>query len=130
MGKPAADLIHALYGHDVWEHFQPIATTDSPQGWNGNHPSLQRLAAIPGSKIVVDVGVWKGQSTITLANAIKAAGIDGCVVAVDTFLGSPEHLINRKFERAHGIPNQFQTFISNVIRAGVKELRRSAGSDE
>jgi hypothetical protein len=39
----------------------------------------------------VDVGVWKGQSAVTLARAMARHVPEGAVIAVDTFLGSPEH---------------------------------------
>jgi predicted O-methyltransferase YrrM len=115
-------LMKVLYGVDIWEGFSPVRTTPSAEGWNGNHPSLKRLASTAG-KTVIDVGVWKGQSTITMAQAMKRARIDGCVIAVDTFLGSAEHWKRELnlFTRAHGMPDIFQTFMSNVCKAGVQD---------
>lgn len=114
-------VMAALYGHDVWEGFE-ARPGDTMQGWNGDHPSLANLAAVGGDKIVVDVGVWKGQSTINLARSIKDCGIDGVVIAVDTFLGSPEHWSgNDYFGRVHGQPDLFQIFLSNVKNAGVSD---------
>jgi len=123
MPETQRQLMQTLYGHDVWQGFSPTRTTANPEGWNGNHPSLKRLAAMPGAKTVIDVGVWKGQSTITLAQAIKKAHLDGCVIAVDTFLGSAEHwsLQTDLFTRTHGMPDIFQTFLSNVCKAGVAD---------
>jgi hypothetical protein len=118
-------IIQKLYGKDIWEDFQPSKTDPEVQGWNGKHPSLERLASIPDEDgtIIVDVGVWKGQSTITMANAIKHAGIDACVIAVDTFLGSVEHWSgpNALFKRANGLPDLYRTFLSNVYDAGLTE---------
>jgi len=116
-------LMQTLYGHDVWQGFIPTRTTANAEGWNGNHPSLKRLAAAAGTQTVIDVGVWKGQSTITLAQAIKKARLDGCVIAVDTFLGSAEHWDRQAglFTRTHGMPDIYQTFLSNVCRAGVTD---------
>jgi hypothetical protein len=114
-----------LYGHNIWEGFQPSATNAGLQGWNGKHPSLTRLASASGGggKVVIDVGVWKGQSTITLATAMKRAGMDGCVIAVDTFLGSSEHWSHPLplFSRVNGIPDLYTTFLNNVHRAGLME---------
>jgi len=87
----ARSVMQTLYGENIWEGFALGHASEEVQGWNGNHSALQRLTSEHGGRVVVDVGVWKGQSTITLANAMKLSGIDGCVVAVDTFLGSPEH---------------------------------------
>ncbi len=107
-----------LYRTDVWQGFTPTHA-DAVQGWNGDHPSLAKLAAGSATKTVIDVGVWKGQSTITMARAMKKAAIDGVVIAVDTFLGSPEHWDSHPdlYERHHGMPNLYATFLSNVINA-------------
>lgn len=133
MTQVASKVMTAIYGQDVWSDFTPIETTDDPQGWNGNHPSLGRLVTTERSRIVIDVGAWKGQSTITLARAMKSASIDGCVIAVDTFLGSFEHWIagrpnavlkmspDELFKRPHGMPNLFQMFMSNVWKAGLQD---------
>jgi predicted O-methyltransferase YrrM len=118
-------IMQKLYGGDIWQDFMPklIDREVNIQGWNGEHPSLQRLASVAGVKIAIDVGVWKGQSTINMALAMKNAGIDGCVLAVDTFLGSPEHwqLGSDFFTRSCGLPDLYQTFLSNVHRAHVTE---------
>jgi hypothetical protein len=115
-------LMQVLYGRDVWSGFKSRRTTRAPEGWNGNHPSLRRLASIPGAKTVIDVGVWKGQSTITMARAMKDARIDGCVIAVDTFLGSPEHWHESNlYTRTHAMPDIYQTFMSNVCKCEIQD---------
>ena len=74
-----------------------------------------------------DVGVWKGQSTMTLARALRKQGIDGAVVSIDTWLGSPEHW-NPEREQfglselrlKNGYPQLFNVFRRNVIRSGLQ----------
>jgi predicted O-methyltransferase YrrM len=114
-------LMQRLYGHDIWEGFEPDWAEDEVQGWNGNHPSLAHFPPEEGQKVVIDIGVWKGQSTITMAQSMKRLGIDGVVIAVDTFLGSPEHWESDAayFHRHHGYPDLYWTFLSNVARADV-----------
>jgi hypothetical protein len=121
MPKLQCIIMQKLYGHDVWEQLIPAAATDEVQGWNGNHPSLQRLVRSSGDATVIDVGVWKGQSTITMARSMKDAGIDGCVIAVDTFLGSAEHWdpARKLFTRSSGFPDIYRSFLANVHTAGV-----------
>ncbi len=110
-----------MYGTDIWHDFQ-ARPQDELQGWNGDHPSLSRLVSVSGAKIVVDVGVWKGGSTITMANAMRQANIDGVVIAVDTFLGSPEHWSRVDlFERSNGLPDLYWNFLSNVFKAGLTD---------
>jgi hypothetical protein len=123
MPESHRSLMQLLYGRDIWQGFNPSRTTSVAEGWNGNHPSLKRLVSTAGTKTVIDVGVWKGQSTITMASAMKKARVDGCVIAVDTFLGSAEHWSQdlNLFTRTQGMPDIFQTFLSNVCKAGVQE---------
>jgi hypothetical protein len=116
-------VMQTLYGGDIWKGYEPTAFQEKLEGWNGDHPSLKRLVGTPGPKVVIDVGVWKGQSTINMAKSMKDSQIDGCVIAVDTFLGSPEHWDTRRdlFERKCGMPNLYEIFLSNVHSAGLQD---------
>lgn len=115
-----------VYGHNIWEGFEPSNVTTEIQGWNGNHPSLDRLTATSSTAgaVVIDVGVWKGQSTITIANAMRRIDIDGCVIAIDTFLGSAEHWSGdgALFARHNGLPDLYRTFLSNVHASGLTDF--------
>jgi hypothetical protein len=115
-------VMQKLYGSDIWEGFQPTRPAQPAiQGWNGNHPVLAQLAGIAAEKVVIDVGVWKGQSTITMAAAMKRAQLDSCVIAVDTFLGSVEHWGAALYARANGMPDLYQTFLENAYYSGVAD---------
>jgi len=120
-------IMSKLYREDIWAGFVPQSEARDDQGWNGRHPSLRRLLGSSGAKLVVDVGVWKGESTINMALAIKNAGIDGCVIAIDTFLGLVEHwkpgwfAEEQLFRRHHGMPDLYRTFLTNVHLAGVSD---------
>jgi cephalosporin hydroxylase len=46
--------------------------------------------------IVVEIGVWKGSSVITLASKMKELNLDGVVIAVDTWLGAWDHWTNEE----------------------------------
>src|SRR5580658_9987523 len=109
MSQIFARLMDQIYGHDIWQGFVADSVDGGVQGWNGVHPSLERLPAGFPQQIIVDVGVWKGQSTITLANNLRENDIDGVVIAVDTFLGSPEHWDKEHnyFDRTNGYPNLY-----------------------
>lgn len=124
MSEIQRQILRQLYELDPWAGYMPSRSAeDFVQGWNGNHNSLSRLAGSTGSKVVLDVGVWKGQSTITLARAMKDAGIDGCVIAIDTFLGSSEHWRSDMslFTRSYGMPDLYRTFMDNAYHAGVAD---------
>jgi hypothetical protein len=73
---------------------------------------------------VIDVGVWKGGSTIYLAELLRRDGTAGTVISVDTFLGSLEHwnrdsgLFNM-IPRRNGMPLLYDQFLSNLVWRGV-----------
>ncbi len=123
MSEICQSLMSRIYGDNIWDGFVPSEVPADVQGWNGTHFSLSRVLPSKKQQIIVDVGVWKGQSTITLANNLRKNSIDGVVIAVDTFLGSFEHWRQhgRLFNRKNGVPDLYRTFLSNVERAGLCE---------
>ncbi|MBN9081387.1 MAG: hypothetical protein BGP04_24190 [Rhizobiales bacterium 62-17] len=123
MSAICQELMQKLYGRNIWDGFVPGPAEDDIQGWNGDHPALSRLASQGARPIIVDVGVWKGQSTINLAENLKKNGIDGVVLSVDTFLGSLEHWVYYPdmFQRTQGLPNLYETFLSNVAARGLTD---------
>jgi predicted O-methyltransferase YrrM len=116
-------VMSRLYPNNVWEGFSPAHPAQEVQGWNSNHPALTRCIRGLRPQVIIDVGVWKGLSTINLARALKDSGTEGCVIAVDTFLGSPEHWDHSRnlFRRIHGYPDLYQQFLSNVYHAGLQD---------
>jgi len=110
-----------LYGKNVWDSFPFESELVDLQGWNGEHPSLALLNKSFDFQIIIDVGVWKGQSTIMLAKNLRDNGIPGVVLAVDTFLGSPqtwdwERGDNYLYHRTPGgMPDIFSRFANNVF---------------
>lgn len=104
-----------LYAKNVWEGFTPDKSKIDYQGWNGIHPCLATLNTSFSYQVIVDLGVWKGQSTITLSKILKDNNLKGSVIAVDTFLGSPEHHDMGLFKRMPGgRPDIYETFLNNI----------------
>jgi SAM-dependent methyltransferase len=125
---PARKLMQRLYGADVFDGFDDPLPPDL-QGWNSDHAAFGALFRRLRPRVVLDVGVWKGRSVVHLCGQMRAAGIDGMVVAVDTFLGSPEHWNRHRQDRAmdslrmrHGWPGLYWQFLSNMVHAGVRDL--------
>ena len=112
----------------IWRGVDPYegVTTDRTdfQGWNSTHPWLTETIEEGMPSVIVEVGVWKGTSVITMAEKIRDMGIDAVVVAVDTWLGGFEFWINAfyrdlRFER--GYPTLAQTFLSNVVAKDLQD---------
>ena len=94
-----------IHGTNIYNGFVPTFPEDR-QGWNSEHTSFEEIIRGLRPLVVIDVGAWKGASTIYLADLMKRNGVAGTVIAVDTFLGSVEH-----WDRSSGfaglIPHRF-----------------------
>jgi predicted O-methyltransferase YrrM len=95
------------------------------QGWNSQHPYLEEAIRARQPPIVVEIGVWKGGSTVFMADRMKALGHSAVVIAVDTWLGSSEHWLVEEFHAQmsfmNGYPALYHKFAANVLRAGVAD---------
>lgn len=123
----AEAAMRAIHRRDIYEGFRPLRPLDL-QGWNGDHPALADAVAEARPRLVVDLGVWKGQSVTTIARAMARHAPEGGLIAVDTFLGSPEHWNPDRPDRmmdglllTHGWPGLYWQFLSNMVHAGVAD---------
>lgn len=85
-------------------------------GWFNNGKMVEECLKIKPAKIVIEVGSWLGLSTRFIARILPKNGI---VYAIDTWLGSEEHLKNP--ELTSKIPHLYQTFLSNAKHAELTE---------
>ncbi len=99
------------------------------QGWNGNAPTFKNLVHEVRPKRIIEVGTWKGASTVSLAKACKELGLDTHITAIDTWLGSLEFQENQKLFGAgwdrmlkFGYPQVYYQFLSNIIHEGVVDM--------
>lgn len=115
-----------LYGkHD------PYANLESRPIDNGNwddHSEALRYAITTVNikrqcRLVIEVGSWKGASAMYFASCLKDE-YEPEIVCVDTWLGSIEHRDNMlaKGEFNHGRPWLYETFLSNIVRAGLQNV--------
>ena len=109
------ELMRRIHGDDIYAGFVPTFALDL-QGWNSQHPAFEAIIAHARPSIIIDVGAWKGASTIHLAELLNRHSIAGAVVAVDTFLGSLEHCDRESVEfglipHRHGMPLLYTTVL-------------------
>ncbi len=114
-----------IHGTDIYSGFTPTFAEDR-QGWNSTHASFDEIIRGLRPSVVIDVGVWKGASTIYLADLMKQNGVPGVVIGVDTFLGSVEHWDRTSGFAGHipfrfGLPMLYEQFLSNVVRCGARD---------
>ncbi len=79
--------------------------------------------------LVVEVGAWKGATSIVFAEAMRKARADSCLVCVDTWLGSVEHLTTPPSEEwdirpmmENGFPRLYEYWMTTILGAGVEDM--------
>jgi predicted O-methyltransferase YrrM len=97
-----------------------LAALDGVEGWLGTREAWalrQAVATVPGSGAVrvVEIGSWKGRSTIALASGAAARPGGGVVYAIDPHRGGVPHRIT-------GEPDSYEAFLHNLERAGVRDV--------
>ena len=117
----------ALFDKSPYEGFDPSPWPDDLQGWASDHPVLLRAIDAFEPRSILEIGSWKGRSAINMARHVKNRGLASEVVCVDTWLGSSEHWLKeqpdwfRSLLIHHGRPQLYNTFLSNVVRAGLQD---------
>jgi precorrin-6B methylase 2 len=75
-----------------------IPLPENLQGWHSDDPVFAKVIQRTKPSVIVQVGAWKGASTLHIARLAPEA----IVIDVDTWLGSIEHMA-----REHDVPRQF-----------------------
>ena len=104
------------------------------QGWGATRHVFDRLLAQVQPRVVIEVGVWKGATTLRMHQIARELGLATQFVAIDTWLGSSEHWLNAK-DRARlglrgGHPDLYRQFVFNMLEhdaADVFPLPMSSG---
>ena len=92
--------------------------TENVGGWLTEAEGLSLYNAakkIKSGNVVVEVGSWKGKSTICLGNGSKD-GNKVKIFAIDPHIGSSEH------HKMFGKVDTFDEFKQNISRAGISEF--------
>lgn len=77
---------------------------------------------------IIEVGSWKGMSIVAMADICKKMGRKANIIAVDTWLGSPEFWIwgqdayKSLTKTVHGYPSVYYTFLKNVKTLGHSDI--------
>lgn len=112
-----------FFGRDPLKDFPAHRSPTDLQGWHSQHPYLARAIAEVKPKIVVEVGVWKGASVVTMAKEVQRQNLDTAIVAIDTWLGSSEHYLWEKFipdlDFEFGYPRLYHKFAANICNEGL-----------
>src|SRR4051812_36583215 len=106
-------------GMNPFESFPEKLFKVNLQGWNSQHEYLGSTIEQLKPSVVIEVGVWKGGSTIFMADNLRSLGLDGVVIAVDTWLGAWDHWVTDPYfsdlSFIHAPPPLFYVFATNVM---------------
>lgn len=102
-------------------------------GWNGTSGIFKNLIEKIRPATIIEVGSWHGQSSITMALAVKELGIDTKIYCVDTWLGALEFMggpgsitsngdHSRDLQPRDGYPQVYYTFLQNIKDHGVDDI--------
>jgi predicted O-methyltransferase YrrM len=119
-------LDQLFFGRDPLKDFPAHRFPTDLQGWHSQHPYLTRAIAEVKPTVVVEVGVWKGASVVTMAKEIQRLTLDTAVIAIDTWLGSSEHYLWEKFipdlDFEFGYPRLYHKFAANICNEGLADI--------
>jgi len=103
-----------------------LPKTESPN-WGGKCDIFSKLIKEHKPKIIIELGAFLGDSTITMAKCLKQENLDCVIITIDTWLGSQEHWRTDKCNMLHlydnfefGISSFYNKFITNVLLDGVE----------
>jgi len=93
------------------------------QGWNGDSPIFSEMVDLLSPKTIIEVGSWKGLSTMNMVNSLRQRGLVSKIYCVDTWLGGLEHMTWPEFGRFYrnGYPQLYYQFISNVVHNSAQD---------
>jgi len=121
-----SEIIKKLWrGNDPFNDFPTDRYALDTQGWGSEHHYLVEAMDMIRPHIVVEIGVWKGGSSLTMARRMQDLGLDSVVISIDTWLGSWEHWQNDEWFNLlvikHGRPALMDIFMNNAIQLGLKD---------
>jgi predicted O-methyltransferase YrrM len=119
-------LIDTLYGASPYAEALSQGGSATPSGWGADSPVFAKLIEAIRPTLIVEVGTWLGASAVRMAGLLAEHKIDGTIVCIDTWLGSPEHWLDAEARAAldlqGGYPTLYHQFMANVAAAGCSDV--------
>lgn len=110
----------------IYNNFKPLPLQLT--GWNGTKPIFRELIEKLKPTTIIEVGTWKGQSAITMGNAVREFGLNTTIHCVDTWLGAIEFWTTgrntgeRNLSTLYGYPQVYYQFLSNVVHSNLQDV--------
>lgn len=101
---------------------------EDTDGWGGNDSIFEEMISMSLPSVVVEIGSWKGQSTINMGKILKKLGLKHAkIYAIDTWLGATEFWTTHKdtpernLHLKNGYPQIYYQFLSNVVHNNLQD---------
>lgn len=76
--------------------------------------------------LIIEVGSWKGASTVPMAKTMRRYRDDCAILCVDTWLGSAEHWMKTEWhgllQCRSGYPGLYRQFLVNMVHEGLQDV--------
>jgi glycosyltransferase involved in cell wall biosynthesis/predicted O-methyltransferase YrrM len=132
-------LMHGVLGRQpdqrlrrrIWRNVDPYERIEVDhyrvdlQGWGSSHGYLSSSIDRVRPQLIVEIGAWKGGSSVFMAKHLRHLGLDGVIVSVDTWRGAWDHWLSDQWFRelvpSAGSPDLFRKFLSNVKKLDLQD---------
>ena len=116
---PDLGIREQIYGnHQIYQNVKEVEK--NLQGWASYSPAFEAVIAKLKPSLIIEVGTWKGASTIHMSRLCQKYCKDFEIICIDTFLGSFENWLNKKEDYisdilVNGRPKLYEIFLSNIV---------------
>lgn len=120
-------FIAKYVGNKIYEGFNKDEFPEDtyvPSFWGSHSPVFEELILKVRPHEIIELGSWKGTSSIHIGRLLEAHGCDGIICCVDTWLGSNPDLWNEpeyknSLNLKNGHPHIYEQFLANVSHHGL-----------
>ena len=118
-----SDPTHIHTTHVCWQDlWNQIPNWSLIQGWFSHAEFYaQMVNQLPDSAVVVEIGAWRGSSTVCLASLIKQSQKQIKLHSVDTWQGSPGEQVHDQIQQHMGM-TLFDDFKANLLMCEVQDV--------
>lgn len=116
------ELLFKVFAQSPYQHFPYLDYPCDLQGWGSQAPIFERLISQLQSKLIIEVGTWKGASALHMVDLLKSKNIVCPIICVDTWLGGTEYFLEKSIlpsdmtiPRRYGYPELYFQFLANVM---------------
>jgi hypothetical protein len=130
----ANELRDRLFEKNPYQDFDNSGFDLDLQGWGAERPILTELIDEVHPELIIEVGTWKGASSIKMGLHIKTNQLNTKILCIDTWLGSIEHWDKiksqdpelyfryRSLRLKNGYPQLYYQFLYNVISCQLQDV--------